>query len=224
MRMYFLSNQYNSLFTDKCLYIHIYRSALPPSQGGKFTGFGNPAFENQSNSRTSTPGIDDIINDPMQALTKGWSLLSMGMEELGKAAAQGARYANDNYVRPAQTQWNDPNFSNNVSGYVQNISEKTRNLVNSSLNGAQRSNSNGSLRSSYSSSSHTNNDNINDDFFNSTISSLQQQSAPTSRSASPSQAPSRTRTPLRETTVRKTATSTTTTKKDDNSDDEWTSW
>ncbi|KAG2212788.1 hypothetical protein INT46_002116, partial [Mucor plumbeus] len=196
---------------------------LPPSQGGKFTGFGNPAFDNQSNSRTSTPGIDDIMNDPMQALTKGWSLLSMGMEELGKVAAQGARYANDNYVKPAQTQWNDPNFSSNVSGYVQNISEKTRNLVNGSLNGAQRSNSNGSLRSSYSSSSHTNNDNINDDFFNSTISSLQQQSAPTSRSASPSQAPSRTRTPLRETTVRKTATSTTTTKKDDNSDDEWTS-
>ncbi|KAG1082779.1 hypothetical protein G6F42_022451 [Rhizopus arrhizus] len=101
-------------------------ASLPPSQGGKFTGFGNPAFENQSNSRTSTPGIDDIINDPMQALTKGWSLLSMGMEELGKAAAQGARYANDNYVKPAQSQWNDPNFRSNVTGYVQNISEKTR--------------------------------------------------------------------------------------------------
>lgn len=196
-----------------------YRS-LPPSQGGKFTGFGNPAFENQSSSRTSTPGIDDIINDPMQALTKGWSLLSMGMEELGKAAAQTARYANDNYVKPAQSQWNDPNFRNNVTGYVQNISEKTRSLVNESLNGGQRSSSSASMRSSYSSSSHTNNDNTNDDFFNSTISSLQQQSAPTSRSASPSQAPTRTRTPLRETTVRKTAT----TKKDDNSDDEWTSW
>ncbi|KAF1798569.1 hypothetical protein V8B55DRAFT_1524480 [Mucor lusitanicus] len=195
-------------------------ASLPPSQGGKFTGFGNPAFENQSSSRTSTPGIDDIINDPMQALTKGWSLLSMGMEELGKAAAQTARYANDNYVKPAQSQWNDPNFRNNVTGYVQNISEKTRSLVNESLNGGQRSSSSASMRSSYSSSSHTNNDNTNDDFFNSTISSLQQQSAPTSRSASPSQAPTRTRTPLRETTVRKTAT----TKKDDNSDDEWTSW
>lgn len=146
----------------------------------------------------------------------------MGMEELGKVAsesvkvaAQGAgqlsRYANDNYVKPAQTQWNDPNFKNNVSGYVQNISEKTRNLVNDSFN-----NSNGSLRSSRSSSSnHTSNDN-NDDFFNSTISSLQQQSVPTSRSASPT--PARSRTPLKESNVKKAV------KKDQNSDDEWEGW
>jgi hypothetical protein len=163
----------------------------------------------------------------MQALTKGWSLLSMGMEELGKVAAEGvkvaaqgagqlSRYANDNYVKPAQTQWNDPNFRNNVSGYVQNISEKTRSLVNDSFNGNNSSNS--SLRSSHSSSNHTSNDN-NDDFFSSTISSLQQQSTPTSRSASPSQqAPSRTRTPLRESTIKKTV------KKDQNSDDEWEGW
>ncbi|CAO3632341.1 unnamed protein product [Mucor hiemalis] len=205
-------------------------ATLPPNQGGKFTGFGNPAFENQSSSRNTTPGIDDIINDPMQALTKGWSLLSTGMEELGKVAAEGvkvaaqsagqlSRYTNDNYIKPAQTQWNDPNFRNNVTGYVQTFGEKTRSLVNDSFNQGNRNNSSGSLRSSYSSSSHTNNDN-NDDFFNSTISSLQQQT-PTSRSASPSsQAPSRTRTPLRESsTVKKTSSAA---KKD--SDDEWEGW
>lgn len=168
----------------------------------------------------------------MQALTKGWSLLSMGMEELGKVAAEGVkvaaqgagqlgRYANDNYVKPAQTQWNDPNFKNNVTGYVQTFGEKTRSLVNDSLNQNSRNNSSSSLRSSYSSSNHTSNDN-NDDFFNSTISSLQQQT-PISRSASPSsisQTPSRTRTPLREaTTVKKTAAAS---KKD--SDDEWEGW
>lgn len=159
----------------------------------------------------------------MQALTKGWSLLSMGMEELGKVAAEGVkvaaqgagqlgRYTNDNYIKPAQTQWNDPNFRNNVTGYVQTFSDKTRTLVNDSLSQSNRSNSSGSLRSNYSSSNHTNND-VNDDFFNSTITSLQQ---PTSRSASPSQ-PARTRTPLRETsTVKKVV------KKD--SDDEWEGW
>ncbi|KAG2228950.1 hypothetical protein INT48_006155 [Thamnidium elegans] len=199
-------------------------AALPPNQGGKFTGFGNPAFESHSNSRNTTPGIDDIINDPMQALTKGWSLLSMGMEELGKVAVEGVkvatqgagqlgRYTNDNYIKPAQTQWNDPNFRNNVTGYVQTFSDKTRNLVNDSFNQNSRSSSTGSLRSNYSSSNHTNND-VNDDFFNSTISSLQQQ-AP--RSQSPSQAPARTRTPLREaSTVKKVQ------KKD--SDDEWEGW
>ncbi|CEP19321.1 hypothetical protein [Parasitella parasitica] len=198
-------------------------ASLPPSQGGKYTGFGNPAFENQSHNSRASSGIEDVLNDPMQAFTKGWSLLSMGMEELGKAAAQGARYANDNYVKPAQTQWNDPNFRSNVSGYVQNISEKTRNLVNDSLNGPRRSNSHTSLKSNHSSFSHTSHGNANDDFFNTTISSLQQQPVPTSRSASPSRAPPpQSRTLLRETTVRKVAA--VSSKKDDNSDDEWTSW
>lgn len=156
----------------------------------------------------------------MQALTKGWSLLSVGMEELGKltaesikVAAQGAgqlgRYANDNYVKPAQEQWSNPNFRNNVAGYVQNLGEKTRSMVNDSMNS-----SSSSFRSNYSSSNHTTVD--NDDFFNSTIHSLQQQSAPTSRSASPSQV-TRNRTPLRESAKK------TTTKKDD-SDDEWGAW
>ena len=185
--------------------------------------------ENQSNSRNTTPGIDDIINDPMQALTKGWSLLSMGMEELGKVAAEGVkvaaqgagqlgRYTNDNVIKPAQTQWNDPNFRNNVTGYVQNFGEKTRSLVNDSLGQNNRNNSSGSLRSNYSSSNHTSYQNdTNEDFFNSTINSLQQQSSP--RSASPvSQTPSRTRTPLRETVAAKKTVS----KKD--SDDEWEGW
>lgn len=154
----------------------------------------------------------------MQALTKGWSLLSMGMEELGKVAAEGVkvaaqgagqigRYTNDNYIKPAQTQWNDPNFRNNVTGYVQTFSDKTRSLVNDSLS-QSRSSSSGSLRSNYSSSNHTSND-VNDDFFNSTINSLQQP-----RSASPAQPTIRTRTPLREASgVKKVA-------KND-SDDEW---
>lgn len=160
----------------------------------------------------------------MQALTKGWSLLSMGMEELGKVAAEGvkvaaqgagqlSRYTNDNYIKPAQTQWNDPNFRNNVTGYVQTFSDKTRSLVNDSFNQGSRSNSSSSLRSNYSSSNHTNHD-VNEDFFHSTISSLQQQSP---RPASPA---ARSRTPLREaSTVKKTAV---TTKKD--SDDEWEGW
>lgn len=68
--------------------------------------------------------VNDLMNDPMQALTKGWSLLSVGMGELGKVAAQGAKYANENFVRPAQEQWNDPNFRNNVNGYVSAVTQK----------------------------------------------------------------------------------------------------
>ncbi|KAI9478844.1 MAG: hypothetical protein EXX96DRAFT_261677 [Benjaminiella poitrasii] len=205
-------------------------STIPPSQGGKYTGFGNPAYENEHNSRNASSGMDDILNDPMQAITKGWSLLSMGMEELGKVAAEGvkvaaqsaghfSRYANENYVKPAQNQWNDPDFRNNVNGYVQTLSEKTRSLVNNSLNGTQRNNG---LRSNYTSSNHTM-DHTDEDFFNSTINNLQQQSSPTSRSSSPSQASSRSKTPLKESAIKKPTTAR---QKDDsdNDDDKWTSW
>lgn len=79
--------------------------------------------------------MNDIINDPVQALTKGWSLLSVGMDSLSKAAVEGAKvaahnageftkYANENYVRPASQHLADPNLRNNVSAYVSNLTKK----------------------------------------------------------------------------------------------------
>ncbi|KAI8890115.1 hypothetical protein K501DRAFT_328855 [Backusella circina FSU 941] len=52
---------------------------LPPSQGGKFTGFGNPQFVDEPNEM-ETVGIRDIIHDP---INKGLSLLVY----VGKAAS-----------------------------------------------------------------------------------------------------------------------------------------
>lgn len=63
----------------------------------------------------------------MQALSKGWSYLSMGMEELGKVAAEGARAAAqgaNQLGKYANEQWNDPNLRNNVSGYVSSFRQK----------------------------------------------------------------------------------------------------
>ncbi|KAL1935430.1 hypothetical protein VTP01DRAFT_4570 [Rhizomucor pusillus] len=184
---------------------------LPPSQGGKYTGFGNPAFENQA-PKSSAPDIQDLINDPMQALSKGWSYLSMGMEELGKVAAEGARAAAqgaNQLGKYANEQWNDPNLRNNTQEFYSSFD-----------------------RPSYTRNSHTTaNDNNDGDFFNSTISSLQQQqSSPYgSRSSSPAAGPNnkfspngggsgvRSRTPLRESASKRTV-------KNDNSDDEWEGW
>jgi len=48
---------------------------LPPSQGGKFAGFGSdPAPSRESNS--SIPSTDDFQKDPVAALTKGFGWLS----------------------------------------------------------------------------------------------------------------------------------------------------
>ncbi|KAI8138448.1 hypothetical protein BJV82DRAFT_630870 [Fennellomyces sp. T-0311] len=190
---------------------------LPPSQGGKYTGFGNPAFENRPR-KNDTPDFNDMVNDPMQALSKGWSFLSYGMEELGKVAAEGARAAAQHagqLGRYANEQWNDPNLRSNVSEYVNTFSRKTQELYSNSFDTRPNSTNN---------QQYSQNDG---DFFNSTISSLQQQqqysSPASSRSASPSLNGSsnnkpisgvRSRTPLREAAKAK---------KDD-SDDEWGGW
>ncbi|CAO3629523.1 unnamed protein product [Cunninghamella blakesleeana] len=214
---------------------------LPPNQGGKYTGFGNPAFENSSTNNNSLD-VNDIINDPMQALTKGWSFLSTGVGELSKVAAEGVRvaaqgagqlgkYANENYVKPAQEQLNDPNFRNNVNGYFSAVSQKTQSIYSTVDNNIRSGLSAPIRNTTTTSSSHTAISDDND-FFNSTISSLQQQSPVGSRSSSPAlngygsagstNSPTvRSRTTLREST-RKTATTTTT--KNENSDDEWGSW
>ncbi|ORZ16441.1 hypothetical protein BCR42DRAFT_36047 [Absidia repens] len=195
-------------------------SHLPPNQGGKYTGFGNPAFESQGNNNRNGGDMNDMMNDPMQALTKGWSLLSVGVGEIGKVAGQIGKYANENYVRPAQEQWNDPNFRNNVNGYTQSLY--------TNLDNNMRSNSSSIRSSAMSSSSHTSS-NDDGDFFNNTISNLkqQQQSPVGSRSSSPvpakngygsmpSTVSSRSRTPLRESAKKPAAK--------DNSDDEWEGW
>ncbi|CDH49828.1 adp-ribosylation factor gtpase-activatingprotein 1-like [Lichtheimia corymbifera JMRC:FSU:9682] len=197
---------------------------LPPSQGGKYTGFGNPAFENRPRNDVSSPDFQDIVNDPMKALSKGWSFLSYGMEELGKVAVTGAQAAAQSagqLGRYANEQWNDPNLRDNVNQYVSSFTTKTRELYNSfdtrSYQQQQQQ-------------QHSYNDN-DGDFFSSTISSLQQQQATpaSSRSASPSgfnnSKPSstagsttmRSRSTLREATARKSSNK-------NDSDDEWGGW
>ncbi|KAI7882239.1 hypothetical protein K492DRAFT_60619 [Lichtheimia hyalospora FSU 10163] len=196
---------------------------LPPSQGGKYTGFGNPAFENRPRNDMTSPDLQDIVNDPMKALSKGWSFLSYGMEELGKVAVTGAQAAAQGagqLGRYANEQWNDPNLRDNVNQYVSSFTTKTRELYNSFDTRPYQQQQ----------QQHGYNDN-DGDFFSSTISSLQQQQATpaSSRSASPSgfnnTKPSstagsttmRSRSTLREATARKSSN-----KKD--SDDEWGGW
>jgi ADP-ribosylation factor GTPase-activating protein 1 len=69
---------------------------LPPSQGGKYGGFGSggpgPAARgggggggsaNPLSSR-NLPGIDDLRDDPMGALNKGWGFLGAALGAVGK--------------------------------------------------------------------------------------------------------------------------------------------
>ncbi|KAM3585993.1 ADP-ribosylation factor GTPase-activating protein gcs1 [Umbelopsis sp. WA50703] len=217
---------------------------IPPNQGGKYQGFGNPAFQNNSPKRDALD-VNEIINDPMQALTKGWSLLSVGVDGLSKAAFEGAKYAahgaeqftkyaNENYVRPASQHLADPNLRNNVSTYVSNLSKKGQQFYSSLDGNGNRSGTPSSYRSNSSNTHAVDTEHNNDDFFNNTISSLQQSSTSSpsgSRSASPalngasvaaarSVTPSngRPRTPLKAPVAKKAA------KVNDGWDDDWEGW
>ncbi|KAI8888407.1 hypothetical protein K501DRAFT_282872 [Backusella circina FSU 941] len=127
---------------------------LPPNQGGKFTGFGNPQFDYEPR-QNAAPSLDlrEIVNDPKEAINKGWSLLSY----VGKAAVEFGRYANDNYVRPAASQLADPEFRSqvrdNVSNYVSSFAQKPNGA--SSYNGYSQMNSSSS-NSSYLNGSYQN--------------------------------------------------------------------
>lgn len=68
---------------------------LPPSQGGKYAGFGStPAPAAQS---SSAPTFDDVQKDPVAALTRGFGWFT-------STVSKTAKNVNDGYIQPASKQ------------------------------------------------------------------------------------------------------------------------
>ncbi|KAF9580457.1 Zn finger-containing GTPase- Activating Protein for ARF [Lunasporangiospora selenospora] len=155
---------------------------LPPSQGGRYGGFGSaPVHGNQNNA--GNMGVDDILNDPAAALSKGWSMLSTTI-------AAGASMINENVIKPTTATVTDPEFQNRVGGYVSTIGQKVQeggrtlgNMVNSTIGAppGRPAPSNGRYGgfgpSDYQQQS--SNANSNDDFFSSTMNYYDQKNQPT---------------------------------------------
>ncbi|KAK0190648.1 ArfGap-domain-containing protein [Armillaria mellea] len=75
---------------------------LPPSQGGRYQGFGSTP---QSVSSTT------LQDNPMATLSKGWSFLS--------AAVVGAsKVVNESVIQPGMEKVSDPELQRNVKGYL----------------------------------------------------------------------------------------------------------
>ncbi|KAF7332316.1 ArfGap-domain-containing protein [Mycena kentingensis (nom. inval.)] len=95
------------------------RSAdLPPSQGGRYTGFGStpsppPGSQHPSYglSSAAAPSFADLQENPAAALSKGWSLFSA-------AVAGASRVVSENVIQPGMEKMRDPNLQANVMGYV----------------------------------------------------------------------------------------------------------
>ncbi|KZV69888.1 ArfGap-domain-containing protein [Peniophora sp. CONT] len=88
---------------------------LPPSQGGKYTGFGStPAPDMHPSygmSSRAAPTLSELQENPMAALSKGWSLFS-------GAVAGASKVITENVIQPGMERVQDPNFQNAVRGYV----------------------------------------------------------------------------------------------------------
>ncbi|KAF9918639.1 Zn finger-containing GTPase- Activating Protein for ARF [Lobosporangium transversale] len=160
---------------------------LPPSQGGKYTGFGNtPSGPPQNDSLD----MNDILNDPAAALSKGWSFLSTTL-------VAGANMINENVIKPTAATVTDPDFQHKVGGYVSSIGQKVQEggrtlgtMVNSQLNpqaSGSRPPSNsrygGFGSSDYQQGGGTNTS--SDDFFSSTMNHYEAKNQPPVRTSSP---------------------------------------
>ncbi|KAH7887524.1 ArfGap-domain-containing protein [Phlebopus sp. FC_14] len=111
---------------------------LPPSQGGRYQGFGNtpsspPPSQHPSFALTSAaaPSLADFQENPTAALSKGWSLLS--------AAVTGAsRVVNENIIQPGMERAMDPNLHASVRGYASEAQRRAQ-LAGQSANGWSKS-------------------------------------------------------------------------------------
>ena len=86
---------------------------LPPSQGGRYQGFGNTPSQQPSITLTSAaaPSLADFQDNPTAALSKGWSLFSA-------AVAGASRVVTDNVIQPGMERVMDPTLHASVRGYV----------------------------------------------------------------------------------------------------------
>ncbi|KIL70276.1 hypothetical protein M378DRAFT_156370 [Amanita muscaria Koide BX008] len=108
---------------------------LPPSQGGRYTGFGNTSAPNQhpsfALSSVNAPSMNDFQENPRAALSKGWSLFS--------AAVLGAsRVVSENVIQPGMEKVTDPNFQATMRGYMTEAQKKAA-VVGSAANDWSRS-------------------------------------------------------------------------------------
>lgn len=88
---------------------------LPPSQGGRYVGFGStppPSNEGQYGiTSRAAPTLQDLQENPLGALSKGWSLFS-------NVVAGASRTINETVIQPGMERVTDPEFQGNVKGFL----------------------------------------------------------------------------------------------------------
>ena len=81
-------------------------ASLPPSQGGKYAGFGSEPMPSsrQGPGGGNIPGVNDFQQDPVAALTKGFGWFA-------SAVGKSAKTVHEGYIAPAAKQLGESDFA-----------------------------------------------------------------------------------------------------------------
>ncbi|BGP12341.1 ADP-ribosylation factor GTPase-activating protein gcs1 [Rhodosporidiobolus nylandii] len=110
---------------------------LPPSQGGKYQGFGSGGAASSSSggqggnsnplSSRALPGLEDLRDDPVGALGKGWGFLGAALGAVGKTV-------NESVLQPTLERASDPALQSQLSAFT---SRATTTLGSAARTGGQ---------------------------------------------------------------------------------------
>jgi ADP-ribosylation factor GTPase-activating protein 1 len=77
---------------------------LPPSQGGKYAGFGSSPMPTKNESAQGIPNLNELQQDPVAALSKGFGWFT-------STVAKTAKTVNSDYIQPTAKQVGCPLFT-----------------------------------------------------------------------------------------------------------------
>lgn len=98
---------------------------LPPSQGGKYQGFGNTPVNNASNGTSSgtqssnTLSLDNFQKDPLGTFAKGWGLFS-------SAVTKSFEEVNESVIKPGYQQWQSGELSEDTRRAAAQFGQKVQ--------------------------------------------------------------------------------------------------
>ncbi|CCF58623.1 hypothetical protein KAFR_0F00260 [Kazachstania africana CBS 2517] len=99
---------------------------LPPSQGGKYQGFGSTPVNNGNSSNTTsnnTLSMENFQNDPLGTFTKGWSMFS-------SAVTKSIEDVNESVIKPGVQQWQSGELSEETKRAAAQFGQKFQETSN----------------------------------------------------------------------------------------------
>ncbi|CAL3967861.1 hypothetical protein PZA11_007046 [Diplocarpon coronariae] len=103
---------------------------LPPSQGGKYAGFGSTPIERPS-SEAKLPGLEDLQKDPVAALTKGFGWFTT---TVGKTA----KTVNEGYIQPTALKVSESDLAASARLAALNLTKNAQTGAKSAAEGFNR--------------------------------------------------------------------------------------